>query len=54
MYPRDLQAKKCVLVGSFMYSHRDMQRKQLMEFLSHLSGYQMTARWEEVDAKTEE
>jgi hypothetical protein len=54
MYPRDLQAKNCVIVGSFLYSHRDMQGKRLMEFLSHLSGYQMTAIWKAVDAKPEE
>jgi hypothetical protein len=54
MYPRELQAENCVIVGSFLYSHRDMQGKMLMEFLSHLSGYQMTARWKAVDARPEE
>jgi hypothetical protein len=45
MYPRELQGGNCVIVGSFLYSHRDMQGKRLMEFLSHLRGYNMTARW---------
>jgi hypothetical protein len=39
MYPRELQGENCVIVGYFLYSHRDMQGKRLMEFLSHLSGY---------------
>jgi hypothetical protein len=30
-----------------------MQGKMLIEFLSHLSGYQMTAIWKEVDARPE-
>jgi hypothetical protein len=50
MYPRDLQAENCVIVGSFLYSHIYMQGKMLMEFLSHLRGYQMTAIWEALDA----
>jgi hypothetical protein len=54
MYPRDLQAENCVIVGSFLHLHRDMQGKMLMEFLCHLSGYQMTARWKTVDARPEE
>jgi hypothetical protein len=54
MYPRDLQAEICVIVGSFLYSHRDIQGKRLMEFLSHLSVYQMIARWKSVDEKPEE
>jgi hypothetical protein len=54
MYPRDLQAENCVIMGSFLYSHRDMQGKKLMEFMSHLSGYKMTARWKAVDARPEE
>jgi hypothetical protein len=54
MYPRDLQVEKCVIVGSFLYSNREMQGKRLMELLSHSSGYQMTAIWKEVDAKPEE
>jgi hypothetical protein len=45
MYPIELQAENCVIVGSFLYSHIDMQGKMLMEFLSHLRGYHMTARW---------
>jgi hypothetical protein len=31
-----------------------MQGKRLMEFLSHLSGYHMTARWKSVRTRTEE
>jgi hypothetical protein len=31
-----------------------MQGKRLIEFLSRLSGYQITARWKAVDAKPEE
>jgi hypothetical protein len=42
MYPIELQAENCFIVGSFLYSHRDMQGNRLMEFLSHLSGYHMT------------
>jgi hypothetical protein len=45
MYPRELKAENCAIVGSFLYPHRGMQGKMLMEFLSHLSGYHMTARW---------
>jgi hypothetical protein len=45
MYPRELQAENCVIVGSFLYSHRYMQGKRLMEFISHLNGYHITARW---------
>jgi hypothetical protein len=52
--PRDLKVKNCVIVGSFLYSHRYMQGKRLMDFLSHLSGYQMKARCKAVDAKPEE
>jgi hypothetical protein len=37
MYTRELQAENCVIVGSFLYSHRDMQGKRLMEFMSHLT-----------------
>jgi hypothetical protein len=44
MYPRDLQAENCVIVGCFLYSHRDMQGKRLMEFMYHLSGHHITAR----------
>jgi hypothetical protein len=51
MYPRELQAENWVIVGSFLYSHRDMQGKTLMEFLSHLIGYHMTARWKTVDTR---
>jgi hypothetical protein len=54
MYPRDLQVEFYVIVGSFLYSHREMQGKRLMELLYHLSGYQMTARCKAVDAKPEE
>jgi hypothetical protein len=54
VYPRELQAENCVIVESFLYSHRDMQSKKLMAFLSHLSGYHMTARWKAVDAIPEE
>jgi hypothetical protein len=31
-----------------------MQGKRLMEFLSHLSGYHMTARWKAVSTRPEE
>jgi hypothetical protein len=48
MYHRELQAENCVIVGSFLYSHRDMQGKMIMEFLSHLSGYHMTERWKAI------
>jgi hypothetical protein len=48
MYPRQLQAENCVIAGSFLYSHRDMQGKRLMELLSHLSGYHTTARWKAI------
>jgi hypothetical protein len=54
MYPRYLQAENSAIAGSFIYSHRYMQGKRLMEFRSHLSGYQMTARWKAVDARPEE
>jgi hypothetical protein len=55
MYPRELQGVNCVILGSFLYSHRDMQGKILMEFLSHLSGYHnMTARWEAISTRPEE
>jgi hypothetical protein len=54
VYPRKLQAENCVIVGSFLYSHRDMQGKRLMEFMYHLSGYQITATWKEVDIIPEE
>jgi hypothetical protein len=53
-YPRELQAENCVIVGSFLYSHRYMQGKRLMEFLSHLSGYHMTARWKAISTRPEE
>jgi hypothetical protein len=54
MYPRELQAENCVIVGSFLYSHRYMQVKMLMEFLSHLSQCHMTARWKSVSTRPEE
>jgi hypothetical protein len=54
MYPRELQAENCVIVGSFLYSHRDMQGKMLMELLSHLSFYYMTARWNAISTRPEE
>jgi hypothetical protein len=54
MYPRELQEGNCVIVGSFLYSHRDMQGKRLMEFLSHLSGYRMTARWKAIRTRQED
>jgi hypothetical protein len=54
MYPRDLRAENGVIVGLFLYLHRYMQGKRLTEFMSHLSGYQMTARWKSVDEKLEE
>jgi hypothetical protein len=54
MYPREIQAENCVTVGSFLYSHRDMQGKRLMEFLSHLSGYHMAARWKALSTRPEE
>jgi hypothetical protein len=53
MYPRELQRENCVIVGSLLYSHRDMQGKMLMEFLSHLSGYHMTARWKAIITRPE-
>jgi hypothetical protein len=53
IYPRELQAENCVIVGSFLYSHRDMQGKMLMEFVSHLSGYNMTARWKAMSTMPE-
>jgi hypothetical protein len=54
MYPRELQAENCVIVGSFLFSYRDMQGKMLMEFLSRLSGYHMTARWKSISTIPEE
>jgi hypothetical protein len=54
MYPRELQGEICVIVGSFLYSHRDIQGKRLMEILSHLSGYNMTERWKVIITKPEE
>jgi hypothetical protein len=54
MYPRELQAENCVIVVSFSYSHRDMQGKRIMEFLSHLSGYHMTAIWKAISTRPEE
>jgi hypothetical protein len=54
MCPRELQAKNCVIVGSFLYSHIDMHGKRLMEFLSHSSGYHTTARWKAVSTRPEE
>jgi hypothetical protein len=54
MYPIELQGGDCVIVGSFLYSHIDMQGKRLMEFLSHLSGYHMTARWKAIITRPEE
>jgi hypothetical protein len=54
MYPRELQAENCVIVGSFLYSHIYMQGKRLMEFLSHLSGYNMTARRKSISTRPEE
>jgi hypothetical protein len=53
MYPREVQGENCVIVGSFLYSHIDMQGKMLMEFLSHSSGYQMAERWKAVDTRPE-
>jgi hypothetical protein len=54
MYHRELQVENCVISGSFVYSYRDMQGKRLMEFLSHLSGYHMTARWKAATTTPEE
>jgi hypothetical protein len=54
MYPRELQAENCVIVGSFLYSRRDMQGKRLMEFLSHLRGYHITERWKTINTRPEE
>jgi hypothetical protein len=54
MYPRELQAENCVIVGSFLYSPIDMQGKRLMEFLSHLSSYRMTARSKAASTRPEE
>jgi hypothetical protein len=53
MYPRELQVENCVIVGSFLYSHRDIQGKMLMELFSHLSGYHMTARWKVISKNPE-
>jgi hypothetical protein len=54
MYPRELQGGNCFIVGSFLYSHRDMQGKRLMEFLSHLRGYHMKTRWKSISTRPEE
>jgi hypothetical protein len=54
VYPRELQAENCVIVGSFLYSNKDIQCKILMEFLAHLSGYNMTARWKAFNTRPEE
>jgi hypothetical protein len=54
VYPRELQGENCVIVGSFLYSHRDMQVKRMMEFLSHLSGYHTTSRWKAISTRPEE
>jgi hypothetical protein len=53
MYPRELQAEHCVIVGSIL-THRDIQGKSIMVFLSHLSGYHMTARWKAIITRPEE
>jgi hypothetical protein len=54
MYTRELQSKKRVIVGSFLYSHIYIQGKMIMEFLSHLIRYHMTARWKAVRTIPEE
>jgi hypothetical protein len=54
VYPRELQGGDCIIVGSFLYSHRDVQGKFLMEFVSHLSGYHMTSRWKSISTRPEE
>jgi hypothetical protein len=54
MYPRELQGEKCVIVGSFLYSHSYMQCKRLMEFLSHLRRYHITSRWKSISTRPEE
>jgi hypothetical protein len=54
VYPRELQAGNCVIVGSFLYSHRDMQGKRLMDFMSHSSGYNMTSIWKAIIIRPEE
>jgi alpha-ketoglutarate-dependent taurine dioxygenase len=54
MYPRELQGDNCVIMGSFLYSQRDIQGKRLMELLPHLSGYHMTARWKAIRTRPEE
>jgi hypothetical protein len=54
IYPRELQAENCVILGSFLYSHRDMQGKRLMELLSHLIGNHMTARWKAISTRPHE
>jgi hypothetical protein len=54
MYTRELQAESCVIAGSLLYSHRDIQGKMLMEFLSHLSGYHMTSKWKSISTIPEE
>jgi predicted nucleic acid-binding Zn finger protein len=54
VYPRELQGENCVIVGSFFYSHRYMQGKRLMEFLSHLISYHMTERWKSISTIPEE
>jgi hypothetical protein len=51
VYLRELQGGNCIIVGPFLYSHRDIQGKRLMEFLSHLSGYHMTARWKAISTR---
>jgi hypothetical protein len=50
----DMGISTAVIVGSFLYSHRDMQGKMLMEYLSHLSGCHMTARWKAISTRPEE
>jgi hypothetical protein len=54
MYPRDLQVDDCVIVGSLLDSHKDIQCKRLMEFLSQLSGNHTMTPWKAVDDKPEE
>jgi hypothetical protein len=54
MYPIEVQGGNCVIVGNFLYSHRDMHGKRLMELLSHLSGYHMTEIWKAISTRPEE
>jgi hypothetical protein len=45
---------KTVSLWDPIYSHRDMQGKRLMELVSHLRAYHMTARWKAISTRPEE